>query len=196
MSESAPDAQAAPKRRLLMLLPLVTFAALAAIFFVQLERGGDESVIPSALIGKPAPETSLPPLEATGLPGFDTAALSGKVALVNVWASWCVPCRQEHPLLMELSRDDRFVLAGFNYKDKPDNAARFLGSLGNPFAMIGRDESGRAAINWGVYGVPETFVVDTRGTIAFKHVGPLTPDSIASQIMPAIQKALAEAGSP
>ena len=195
-----------------MLLPLIAFAALAVIFFIQLERGGDESVIPSALIGKQVPPTVLPPLEATGLPGFDTAAISGKVALVNVWASWCVPCRQEHPLLMELARDDRFVLAGFNYKDKPDNAARFLGSLGNPFAMIGRDESGRAAIDWGVYGVPETFIVgrdgelgyasevkqlviDTKGTIALKHVGPLTPDSIRSEILPAVEKALAEARS-
>ncbi len=196
MSDSD-DKSARPgsRRRLLAILPLVAFAALAVVFLVQLERGGDKSAIPSALIGTQAPETSLPPLEATGLPGFETSALKGKVTLVNVWASWCVPCRQEHPLLMELAKDDRFMLAGFNYKDEPDNAARFLGSLGNPFAVIGRDENGRAAINWGVYGVPETFVVDASGIITYKHVGPLTPDSIRDQIMPAVDKALAAAGS-
>lgn len=196
MSEIAPEKDGQPpRRRLLVVLPLIAFAALVAVFFVQLESGGDKSAIPSALIGTTAPATSLPPLEATGLPGLETSAMAGKVTLVNVWASWCVPCRQEHPLLMELAKDKRFDVAGLNYKDKPDNAARFLGSLGNPYTAIGRDENGRAAINWGVYGVPETFVVDAKGTIAFKHVGPLTPQAVAETLMPAIEKALGEAGS-
>lgn len=174
------------------LLPLAVFVVLAAIFFIQLERGGDKEAIPSALIGKPAPQTSLPPLDSTGLPGFETASLKGNVTVVNVWASWCAPCRQEHPLLMQLAADPRFTIAGINYKDKPENAVRFLGSLGNPYAAIGRDESGRSAIDWGVYGVPETFLVGKDGTILMKHVGPLTPEAIQSDLMPAIEKALAD----
>ena len=113
------------------------------------------------------------------------------MTLVNVWASWCAPCRQEHPLLYELSQDKRFSIAGLNYKDRPENARRFLGELGNPYKAIGVDDAGRAAINWGVYGVPETFLVGKDGKIAYKHVGPLSPESIAGEVMPQIEKALA-----
>lgn len=129
----------------------------------------------SALIGRPAPATQLPPLEGTDLPGIDSARFAGRVTVLNVFASWCAPCRDEHPVLVGLSKDDRYVMAGLNYKDKPENARRFLGDLGNPYAAIGIDEAGRTAIDWGVYGVPETFVIGKDGRIAYKHVGPVTP---------------------
>lgn len=179
-------------RRLLFLLPLAAFLALAAIFLMQLYSGRDTALVPSALIGKAAPPTDLPPLEGMDLPGLSSGDFSGRVTLVNVWGSWCVPCRQEHPLLMQLARDERFVLAGLNYKDKPENARRFLGDLGNPFDAIGVDRSGRAAIDWGVYGVPETFLVGPDGTIRYKHVGPFTPESVRDELMPQLEKALSE----
>lgn len=178
-------------RRWLVFLPLALFLALAAVFLFQLLSGRDAAVVPSALIGQSAPATSLPPLEGTELPGFETSALAGKVTLVNVWASWCAPCRIEHPLLMELGRDGRFDIAGFNYKDDPGNARRFLGELGNPYDAIGTDRAGRHAIDWGVYGVPETFLVGRDGTIVYKHVGPLSPDAIRRGLMPQIERALA-----
>ena len=191
----APDKSAPGRARLwLTLLPLALFLALAAIFLVQLMSGRDGSVVPSALIGSPAPKTVLPPLEGVALPGLETEAMKGRLTLVNVWASWCAPCRQEHPLLMELARDDRFALVGLNYKDRPANARRFLGDLGNPFAAIGVDEAGRAAIDWGVYGVPETFLVSAEGIILYKHVGPFTPDSVRDDLMPAIDEALSNTG--
>lgn len=186
-----------PRRRLLLaLLPLVIFMALAAVFTIQLLSGRDESVIPSALIGKPAPAITLPPLEGLvrdgkPVPGFDPASFAGQVTLVNVWASWCVPCRAEHPLLMQLSGDKRFRLVGLNYKDKSDNARGFLGDLGNPFAAVGADATGRAAIEWGVYGVPETFLVGRDGKIVYKHVGPFDARSVRDELMPAVEKALA-----
>lgn len=196
MSESEPIGGKPPRSpRVLAFLPLIAFALLAAVFFFQLISGKDSSVIPSALIGMPAPETSLPPLEPTGLPGLESSAFKGKVTLVNVWASWCGPCRAEHPLLMQLAEDGRFELAGINQKDPPENATRFLASLGNPYTAIGRDNTGRAGIEWGVYGVPETFVVDADGLITFKHVGPLTEAAIADGLMPAIEEALAKAGA-
>jgi len=183
---------ASPKpRRLIVLLPLAVFLGLAALFLMQLLSGRDVAEIPSALIGHPAPQTSLPPLEGGDLPGIDSKDFAGKVTLVNVWASWCAPCREEHPMLLALSEDKRFGLVGLNYKDAPENARRFLGSLGNPFSAIGVDSAGRAAIDWGVYGVPETFLVGKDGKIAFKHVGPLTEQAIATMLMPAIEKALA-----
>lgn len=183
--------EAAPKpRRIFVLLPLLFFLGLAAVFFLQLMSGRDISAVPSALIGQPAPETKLPPLEGVGLPGLDSAAFAGKVTLVNVWGSWCVPCREEHPLLLALSRDQRFTIAGLNYKDRPENARRFLGELGNPYHAIGVDDAGRAAINWGVYGVPETFLVGKDGRILYKHVGPLSPEAIAGELLPRIEKAL------
>lgn len=184
--------ETAPKpRRIFVLLPLLLFLGLAAVFFTQLMSGRDISAVPSALIGQPAPETKLPPLEGTDLPGLDSAAFAGKVTLVNVWASWCAPCREEHPLLLALSQDPRFTIAGLNYKDKPENARRFLGELGNPYKAIGVDDAGRTAINWGVYGVPETFLVGKDGKIVYKHVGPLSPDAITGELLPQIEKAIA-----
>ncbi len=142
------------------------------------------------------PAFDLPPLEglrrAGGpVPGFASADLEdGNVTVVNVWASWCVPCREEHPVLEELAKDDRFRLYGMNYKDKTENARRFLGTHGNPFDAVGVDANGRTGIDWGVYGVPETFVVNGKGRITYKHVGPLTPESVQQKLMPEIEKAM------
>lgn len=187
---SVEPASPSKARLLIFLLPLAIFLALAGVFLVQLYSGRDNSVVPSALLGEPAPETDLPPLEGTGIPGLSSKDFAGKVTLVNVWGSWCVPCRQEHPLLIELAQDERIVIAGLNYKDRPENALRYLGDLGNPYDVIGVDHSGRAAIDWGVYGVPETFLVGPDGTIRYKHVGPFTPESVTQELMPQIEKAL------
>ncbi|WP_024514822.1 DsbE family thiol:disulfide interchange protein [Bradyrhizobium sp. Tv2a-2] len=198
MSEQM-TSEAAPRRRsLLMLLPLVAFMALAAIFWFRLGND-DPSRIPSALIGHPAPQTALPALEGlsnngTQVPGLDPAAFKGKVSIVNVWASWCVPCHEEAPLLTELAKDTRIQLVGINYKDTADNARRFLGRYGNPFASVGVDGNGRAAIEWGVYGVPETFIVGRDGKIAYKLVGPITPDNLESVVKAQIDRAV-KAGS-
>ena len=178
-------------RRWLAILPLLVFMALAGIFLAQLLSGRDNSTVPSALIGQPAPATPLPALEGVNLPGFEPSALAGKVTLVNVWASWCVPCRQEHPVLMDLAKQGRVDIVGFNYKDKPENARRFLADLGNPYSALGTDETGRAAIDWGVYGIPETFLIGKDGNIAWKHVGPFDPQNVATTLMPEIEKALA-----
>ena len=191
---TGPDMPVRPRRRILVLLPLVIFLALAGVFLTQLLSGRDSAEVPSALIGQMAPATDLPPLDGTGLPGLDSKQFAGKVTLVNVFASWCVPCRDEHPVMMALARDKRFATTALNYKDKPENARRFLGDLGNPFQAIGVDERGRAAIDWGVYGVPETFLIGKDGRIAYKHIGPLTPDSAQRQILPEIEKALAAPG--
>jgi cytochrome c biogenesis protein CcmG/thiol:disulfide interchange protein DsbE len=178
-------------RRLIVLLPLLVFLGLAGLFLSQLLSGRDISEVPSALIGLPAPQTNLPALEGSNLPGLDSRQFAGRVTLVNVFASWCAPCREEHPVLLALSQDRRFVMAALNYKDRPENARRFLGDLGNPFQVIGVDEAGRTAIDWGVYGVPETFVIGKDGKIAYKHVGPLTPESAQTVLLPQIDKALA-----
>lgn len=189
---SADIREEAPKRRLWpALLPLAVFMALAGIFLLQLLSGRDASVVPSALIGAQAPATNLPPLENSTLPGIDSASFEGQVTLVNVWASWCVPCRQEHPYLMAVGQDERISIAGINYKDRPENARRFLGELGNPFDSIGVDNSGRTAIDWGVYGVPETFLVGRDGTVLYKHVGPFSDTSFRDELVPAIEAALA-----
>jgi cytochrome c biogenesis protein CcmG, thiol:disulfide interchange protein DsbE len=183
------------RRRLLVLLPLVLFLALAALFFFRL-GAGDPARLPSVLIGREAPPTELPPvagLERNGepVPGIVPADFKGTVTVLNVWASWCVPCRDEAALLMALSGDKRIRLVGINYKDQPDNARRFLGRFGNPFVASGADANGRAAIEWGVYGVPETFIVGRDGKIAYKLVGPLTPENLERTLKPAIEKALA-----
>jgi cytochrome c biogenesis protein CcmG/thiol:disulfide interchange protein DsbE len=183
------------RRRLLVVLPLVLFLALAALFFFRL-GAGDPSRLPSVLIGREAPVTELPAvagLERNGepVPGIVPADFKGAVTVLNVWASWCVPCRDEASLLMTLSGDKRIRLVGINYKDQPDNARRFLGRFGNPFVASGADANGRAAIEWGVYGVPETFIVGRNGKIAYKVVGPLTPENLERVVKPEIEKALA-----
>ncbi|MGM4894968.1 DsbE family thiol:disulfide interchange protein [Tardiphaga sp. 709] len=189
--------QATPKRRWVLALPLLIFAALAALFWFRL--GADPAKLPSALIGRAAPQTTLPALEGltdsgAPVPGLDPAAFKGKVSLVNVWASWCVPCHEEAPLLTELGKDKRLQLVGINYKDAPDNARRFLGRYGNPFGIVGVDGNGRAAIEWGVYGVPETFIVGRDGRIAYKMVGGITPENYERVLRVEIDKAL-QAGS-
>jgi cytochrome c biogenesis protein CcmG/thiol:disulfide interchange protein DsbE len=194
----AKDSGSTGRRRLIVLAPLVIFLGLVALFLIRL-YSGDPSRIPSALIGHPAPQTNLPPvagLDRNGVPvpGIDAASFKGAVTVVNVWASWCVPCHDEAPLLIGLAQDGRLRVIGINYKDEPENARRFLGRYGNPFVAAGADRNGRAAIEWGVYGVPETFVVGRDARIAYKLVGPITPDNLDKVLKPEIEKALA-AGS-
>ena len=198
MNEPSTSGAAPRSPRWLVALPLLGFIALAGIFLLRL-HGGDPSKIPSALIGRPAPPTVLPPLvglvsDGTQVPGLDPAVFKGKVSVVNVWASWCVPCHEEAPLLTKLGEDKRLQLVGINYKDAADNARRFLGRYGNPFGVVGVDGNGRASIEWGVYGVPETFVVGREGTIVYKMVGPVTSDNVDTVLKVEIEKAL-KAGS-
>jgi cytochrome c biogenesis protein CcmG/thiol:disulfide interchange protein DsbE len=175
-------------------IPLVIFGALGLLFAVAL-RSGDPSRLPSALIGRRAPSFTLPPLQGapvsgSAMPGFSTADLTtGEPTVVTVWASWCGPCVQEQPTLIQFKKSSKVRLFGINYKDEPANANRFLTRYGNPFDAIGADQSGRVAIDWGVYGVPETYVVDGRGQIVYKLVGPATADALANQILPAIEQA-------
>ena len=181
-------------RKSLFLLPAGIFGVLALLFLYSLWRG-PISTLPSTLIGHPVPKFSLPALPGatlggTAIPGFSNDDLNGGVTIVNIFASWCVPCRDEHPLLLKLSKDARVRLMGINYKDQPDNARRFLGALGNPYEGIGMDTEGRTAIDWGVYGVPESFVINRNGEIIYKHVGPLTDEAIKGPINAAIEKAL------
>jgi cytochrome c biogenesis protein CcmG/thiol:disulfide interchange protein DsbE len=172
--------------------------AIAALFAFAL-TSGDPTKLPSALIGRPVPQTEFPPLEGLlnsgrPVPGFTAADLAqGKVSVVNFWASWCVPCIEEHPLLIALKERTGVALYGVNYKDQAEAGRRFLGRYGNPFDAVGIDRSGRNAIEWGVYGMPETFVINGRGEIAYKHVGPISKQSLESQLLPAIAAAQAEA---
>lgn len=196
--EGQPPSSQSPGRIRLVLavLPLLIFVALAALFWSQLGSGRNISEIPSALIGTKAPSLALPPLEGARLgdaamPALTDAAIKGRLTLVNVWASWCVPCRDEHPIILELSKDKRLTVVGINYKDQSENALRFLGELGNPFSAIGIDPRGKAAIDWGVYGIPESYLVDASGTIVYKRVGPFDERSLKEGLYPAIEKALA-----
>jgi cytochrome c biogenesis protein CcmG, thiol:disulfide interchange protein DsbE len=179
---------------LLLLAPLAAFAGMAAVFAVSLQKG-DPSRLPSVLVGKPAPVFALPAIEdlkteTSAVPGFATADLAqGKVSIVNVWASWCTPCVAEHPYLTELATKSGAPLYGINYKDKPENARRFLGRHGNPFSGIGADATGRTAIDWGVTAVPETFIVDGTGVVVHKHTGPIHPEVMARDLLPAIARA-------
>jgi cytochrome c biogenesis protein CcmG, thiol:disulfide interchange protein DsbE len=184
------------RRNTLMLLPLLVFLALALLFLYRL-GSGDPSHLPSALIGHPAPKTNLPPLAGLTrggkqLPGLSDAAFKGEVTLVNVWASWCIPCADEVPFLEKLSKDKRVKLVGINYKDPTDNARRFLNRYGNPFVAVGVDASGREAIEWGVYGVPETFLVGRDGIIAYKLIGPVTAANLTGVLEQEIAKAVAK----
>lgn len=177
------------------LIPLAIFLVLAVVFAVHLsELGGGKktSDLPSALIGKPAPALDLPPIAGDGT-GLTSADIDGKVALVNVWASWCPPCRVEHPNLMRLAAKGH-ALYGINYKDKPEAALGFLAELGNPYRAIGADRDGRAVIDWGVYGYPETFIVDAKGVVRYRHVGPIRNGDLETEIYPLLEKLKAEAG--
>lgn len=195
MNDDANGSDAIRQRRIVVLVPLVVFLGLALLFLFRL-KVTDPSLIPSALIGHPVPQMSLPPIagldrDGKPIPGIDPASFKNIVSVVNVWASWCVPCHDEAPVLLQLSQDTRFRVIGINYKDDPDNARRFLGRYGNPFAAAGADQNGRAAIEWGVYGVPETFVVDRDAHIAYKLVGQITAENYAAILKPQIEKALA-----
>jgi len=181
-----------PRRgsRWLLFLPIAVFAALAALFFIRL-YAGDASLLPSALIGRQVPHFDLRPLPDVQTPGLSDSDLrTGRVTLVNVFASWCVPCHAEHPVLMQISRDPqlekRVALVGLAYKDEPENTRRFLGQSGNPFVRIGIDASGRTAIDFGVYGVPETYVIKGDGTIAYRFIGPLSEESFRQVLLPQI----------
>jgi cytochrome c biogenesis protein CcmG/thiol:disulfide interchange protein DsbE len=174
-------------RILLALLPLVVLAALIAVFASQMGR--DTSLVRSVLIDKPAPAFTLPAVAGTGVEGFDTAALKGEVTVVNVFASWCVPCRAEHPMLEVLKSETGVRLYGINQRDQADNAVKFLTELGNPYDRIGGDNDNRVSIEWGVYGVPETFVVNADGVITYKHVGPITPETLRTDVLPAVARA-------
>lgn len=167
-------------------VPLLVFLAVAGALFLGLFLKPAE--VPSALVGKPVPEFTLPGLRE-GEPGFSSADLKkGQVTIVNVFASWCVPCRVEHPQLMELQKTGVSIYA-IAYKDRADAVENFLGTLGNPFTALGNDNLGRASIEWGVYGVPETYVVSGDGQILLKHVGPIMEDDIRKKFMPVIEQA-------
>lgn len=175
------------KRIVLAVLPLVLLVGLVAVFALNMDR--DPSLVRSVLINKPAPAFSLPAVPGTGVDGFDTASLQGEVTVVNVFASWCIPCREEHPLLERLKAETGVRIFGINQKDAAENAVAFLTELGNPYQRIGGDTDNRVSIDWGVYGVPETFIVNAAGVITFKHVGPISPQSLEKEVIPAIEKA-------
>ena len=190
------SAEQAPRRRsrgrALVLLPAALFAALAAAFYWGLMNSDDR--LPSALIGRAVPEFDLPPIEGRD-DGLSSADLQGEVSIVNVWASWCVPCRVEMPLLVELAARGTVPIHGINYKDAPDAALAFLDETGDPYTRIGADRSGRASLDWGVYGLPETFVIDAEGRIAYKHIGPFDRRSLEEDILPVVRRLQAESGS-
>ena len=173
------------RRRLGYLLPVVLFTGLAVALGWGLTRNPQE--IPSALIGQPVPEFSLPPVQGRTL-GLSGEDLKGEVSLVNMFASWCTACRYEHPVFMRLREDGVVPIHGINYKDRPQDAAKWLDELGDPYTRTGADRDGRVSIEWGVYGVPETFVIDRAGRIAFKQVGPVTPEVYRDTIGPLIEE--------
>ncbi|MBV8504253.1 MAG: DsbE family thiol:disulfide interchange protein [Alphaproteobacteria bacterium] len=172
-------------RKLLFLLPAALFAVLVVAFAVGLRH--DPHLLPSALIDRPAPDFALPGLYESAN-GLTRDELDGRVTLVNFFASWCGPCREEHSELMALGRLPGVALDGIAYKDKPEESRRFLERLGNPFRHIGVDRNGTTAIDFGVYGVPETYVVDGTGHIRYRHVGPLTAEDVKSEILPLVQQ--------
>jgi len=192
--------QAEPQTRRslwLAMLPVFIFAALALVFYKGLSDGDTSRKLPSVLIGKPVPEFDLGPVQGLlvndkPVPGFKVADLKkGQVTIVNFWASWCVPCRQEHPQLIELGKMQGFQLTGVNYKNKPEEAARFLRQLGSPYAAIGSDFSGRVGIEWGVVGLPETYIVDGKGIIRYKFIGPISKKALKDDFLPKVREIMA-----
>jgi len=173
------------RRRAPYFVPVLIFVVIAVFLGIGLTL--DPRKIPSPLIGKPVPEFRLPPVQGRSL-GLASENLRGEVSLVNVFASWCVACREEHPLMMRIARERLVPLHGLNYKDRPQDAQRWLDELGDPYTRTGADIEGRVGIDWGVYGVPETFVIDREGRIAYKHIGPVTPAALKDTILPLIEK--------
>jgi cytochrome c biogenesis protein CcmG/thiol:disulfide interchange protein DsbE len=173
-------------KRLLFLLPLLLFGAVAAYFAAGLGRNPQD--IPSALLDRPMPEFALPKLDGLDRPGLARADVAGKVALINVFASWCVPCRVEHPVLMRLAEEGRIPLYGISWKDKAADSLAFLRELGNPYARVGWDGDGRVGIDWGVYGVPETYVIGKDGRVRYRHVAPITPEVLQRTILPLVAR--------
>jgi cytochrome c biogenesis protein CcmG/thiol:disulfide interchange protein DsbE len=166
------------------ILPLAVFVLLAAFLAVGLKK--DPREVPSPLIGKPAPGFQLEQLHDAKL-AFTPADMKGKVWMLNVWASWCVSCRVEHPLLVEMSRSGTVPIVGLNYKDKRDEGMQWLAKFGNPYALSAFDVEGKVGIDYGVYGVPETFVIDKEGVIRYKQIGPITPEALEQKILPLLK---------
>ena len=193
MTDRSDPKNSARRRSLLTFVPIVVAAAVGAVFYWGMKTGSD--TLPSALIGRPVPDFNLPPIEGRQ-DGFDTADLQGKVSLVNVWASWCVPCRAENPLLIALSKRGIVPIYGLNYKDKAKDALGFLAELGDPFTRIGADIAGRVAIDWGVYGVPETYVIDAEGRIVYRQVGPVDQKILDEKILPIVARLQAGKAAP
>ncbi|MEZ5913056.1 MAG: DsbE family thiol:disulfide interchange protein [Paracoccaceae bacterium] len=173
----------------LMIAPPLLFAGLAVLFYAGMSRDNPDE-LPSTLVGRPAPSVQLTAL-GDGESFTDADLKADGVKLVNYWASWCAPCRAEHPQLEEMATEG-IRLFGVNYKDKPENALKFLAELGNPFAMLGADANGRMALDWGVYGVPETYVIDGEGRIVLRFAGPITKEHLEKTIRPAIAEALGQ----
>lgn len=187
------DRAAKKKLSLFHLLPVIIFMALASLFLLQLTNGRNVSEVPSALIGKSIPDFTLAALSGSDLPTFSSESpKENTLTLINVWASWCAPCRAEHPFVEALSQNENLTLYGLNYKDTDENALAFLEELGNPYKAVGADPTGRVGIDFGVYGVPETFVVDRNGTIVHKFIGPITAQRLQDELLPAIKQALAK----
>lgn len=183
MAASTPADSPGKRPRLGFLVPLLVFMALVVILGIGLTL--DPRKVPSPLIGKPVPVFSLPPVLGRTL-GLSDKDLKGQVSVVNVFASWCIPCRQEHPLIQRIAKE--VPVHGLNYKDRPEDAARWLDELGDPYTRTGADLDGRVAIDWGVYGVPETFLIDREGRIAYKQIGPITPRILEEKILPMVKR--------
>ncbi|MEH6629192.1 MAG: DsbE family thiol:disulfide interchange protein [Halopseudomonas aestusnigri] len=183
------------KRKAIFALPLLITVVIFGYFFWALTKPGrDPKILPSVLIDKPAPEFDLKALVNLGVPGFARKDLTsnGKVSVVNIFASWCIPCLVEHPDMVKLGQRDDINLYGINYRDKPEDGLAWLNKNGNPYHRVGRDPKSRAGIDWGVYGVPETFIVDASGTIRYKHVGPLNTGDLEDTILPIIESLQAQ----